>query len=100
MNLEVPKLEVLNLSHTKFDDEALYTISKSFCGILKLSLRNCNDVTKKGVKHAVENCTQLRKISLYGCQKVHADVVSSMVSSRPLLRKITTPPTRNEISKR
>ncbi|AES99034.2 F-box/LRR protein [Medicago truncatula] len=100
MNFEVPKLEVLNLSQTIVDDEALYMISKSCCGLLKLSLKNCNDITKKGVKHVVENCTQLRKINFYGCQKVHADFVSSMVSSRPSLRKITAPPARNGFGKR
>ncbi|RHN41503.1 putative leucine-rich repeat domain, L domain-containing protein [Medicago truncatula] len=94
MNFEVPKLEVLNLSYTNVDDEALYMISKSCCGLLKLSLENCNDFTKKGVNHVVENCTQLRKISLDGCHKVHANIVSSMVSSRPSLRQITAPPTR------
>lgn len=85
MDFEVPKLEVLNLSYTKVDDEALYMISKSCCGLLKLSLQDCNDVTKKGVKHVVENCTQLRKISLNGCFKVNANVVSLMVFSRPSL---------------
>ncbi|RHN58009.1 putative leucine-rich repeat domain, L domain-containing protein [Medicago truncatula] len=92
IDFEVPKLEVLNLSYTKVDDEALYMISKSCCGLLKLSLQDCNDVTKKGVKHVVENCTQLRKISLNGCFKVHANVVSLMVFSRPSLRRIRAPP--------
>jgi len=94
MNFEVPKLEVLNLSDTNVDDEALYMISKSCRGLMKLSLGKCNDVTKKGVKHVVENCTQLRKISLDGCHKVPANVVSSMVSSRPTLRQIKAPPSR------
>jgi len=91
MDFEVPKLEVLNLSYTKVDDEALYMISKSCCGLLKLSLQNCYDVTKKGVKHVVENCTQLRMIRLDGCHKVNGIVVASMVSSRPSFRKIIAP---------
>jgi hypothetical protein len=56
----IPQLEVLNLS----DDETLYAISKNCCGLLKLLLRKCGRVTKKGVKHVVENCTQLREIYL------------------------------------
>ncbi|RHN58007.1 putative leucine-rich repeat domain, L domain-containing protein [Medicago truncatula] len=54
MNFKVPKLEVLNLSYTKVDDETLYKISKSCCGLSKLLLKNCYDVTKKGVNHVVE----------------------------------------------
>ena len=40
----------------------------------------------------VENCTQLREIDLGGCDKVHANVVASMVLSRLSLRKIGAPP--------
>jgi hypothetical protein len=60
----VPKLEVLNLSNTKVDDETLYVISKNCCGLLYLSVDDCNDVTEKGVKHVEENCSQLRE---HGC---------------------------------
>ncbi|GAU22372.1 hypothetical protein TSUD_107010 [Trifolium subterraneum] len=91
MNFDVPKLEVLNLSHTKVDDEALNVISKSCRGLLKLLLEDCWDVTEKGVNHVVENCTQLREINLMGCTKVHANVVASMVLSRPSLRRIIPP---------
>ncbi|MCI13545.1 F-box/LRR-repeat protein [Trifolium medium] len=62
MNFKVPKLEVLNLSYTNVDDETLYMISKSCRGLLQLSLKDCIVVTKMGVKHVVENCTQLRLI--------------------------------------
>jgi F-box and leucine-rich repeat protein 2/20 len=64
INFAVPKLEVLNLSNTKVDNEALYMISKNCCGLLQLLLEKCNNVTEKGVKHVVENCTQLREINL------------------------------------
>jgi len=53
MNFVVPNLEVLNLSITKVNDKTLYVISK-----------NCSkedNVTEVGVKHVVENCTQLRE---------------------------------------
>ncbi|GAU45684.1 hypothetical protein TSUD_268160 [Trifolium subterraneum] len=92
INFEVPKLEVLNLSYTSVDDERLYVISKSCRGLLKLVLDNCCDVTHKGVKHVAKNCTKLREISLRGCDRVHADVIGPIVSSRPSLRKITSPP--------
>jgi F-box and leucine-rich repeat protein 2/20 len=80
MNIRVLKL-----------DEALHVISKSCCGILQLLLQNCKGITKKGVKHVVKNCTQLREINLSDCDKVHHNVVASMVFSRPSLRKIVAP---------
>ena len=92
LNFEVPKLEVLNLSHTTVDDETLYVISKNCCRLLQLSLKMCNHITKKGVMHVVENCTQLREIDLRDCHQVHASIVDDMVFSRPSLRKIATPP--------
>jgi F-box/leucine-rich repeat protein 2/20 len=61
MNFEVPKLEVLNLSYTNIDDQTLYVISKSCCGLLQLLLKDCPDVTEKGVEHVVKNCMQLKK---------------------------------------
>lgn len=64
MKFVVPKLEVLNLSNTRVDDETLYAISKNCPGLLQLLLELCNDVTEKGVKHVVENCTQLKEIYL------------------------------------
>ncbi|PNY09271.1 F-box/LRR-repeat protein [Trifolium pratense] len=63
-----PKLEVLDLSDTGVDDETLCVISKSCPGLLQLYLENCY-VTEKGVKHVVENCTQLREISLMACKR-------------------------------
>jgi F-box/leucine-rich repeat protein 2/20 len=56
----VPNLEVLNLSCTKVDDETLYVISKNCRRLLQLLLEACDDVTEKGVKHLLENCTLLR----------------------------------------
>ncbi|KAK2352523.1 F-box/LRR-repeat protein [Trifolium repens] len=66
MNFIVPNLEVLDLSSTNVDDETLRLISKNCCGLLKLSLVFCHGVTKKGVKHALENCKQLREIKVMG----------------------------------
>jgi len=54
MNFAVPKLEVLNLSRSATDDDALYAISMSCCGLLQLNLENCYDVTEKGVRQVVE----------------------------------------------
>jgi hypothetical protein len=61
LNCVVPKLEVLNLSNTKVNDKTLNVISKNCCGLLQLLLEHCNNVTEEGVKHVVENCTQLRE---------------------------------------
>ncbi|XP_045831664.1 F-box/LRR-repeat protein 4-like [Trifolium pratense] len=91
LNFEVPNLEVLNLSLRKVDDETLYVISKSCRGLLKLVMLYCHGITEKGVKHVVENCTQLREIELKSSSNVDANVVASMALSRPLLRKITPP---------
>ncbi|XP_013455008.2 F-box protein At3g58530 [Medicago truncatula] len=92
MNFEVLELEVLNLSHTRVDDKGLRVISKSCCGLLQLLLESCFEVTEKGLKHVVENCKQLREINLKNCRGVQGDIVASMVSSRPSLRKIIAPP--------
>ncbi|PNX93304.1 F-box/LRR-repeat protein [Trifolium pratense] len=89
LNFEVPKLEVLNLSRTKVDDKTLYVISKHCRGVLQLLLKCCNNVTEKGVKHVIENCTQLREINLSYRNNVDANVVASMVISRPSWRDIT-----------
>jgi F-box and leucine-rich repeat protein 2/20 len=93
MNFQVPKLEVLNLSKTKINDETLYVISKSCCGLLQLDLERCDHITEKGVRHVVENCTRLREINIQGCREVCVDVNfwTTMVFSRPSLRKIMTP---------
>jgi len=92
MNFDLPNLEVLNLTKTKVDDEALYVISNICPGLLQLVLQRCDDITKKGVMHVVKNCTQLREINLNSCPNVHAKVVCSMVRLRPSLRKIEAPP--------
>ncbi|KAK2439809.1 F-box/LRR-repeat protein [Trifolium repens] len=92
MNFEAPKLEVLNLSHTDVICGTLYVISKNCRGLLHLLLRCCPGVTEVGVNIVLENCTQLREIDLWGCYQVNSNVVSSMISSRPSLRKIIAPP--------
>ncbi|XP_045827669.1 F-box/LRR-repeat protein 2-like [Trifolium pratense] len=86
------KLEMLNLTRTSVDDETLYVISKSCCGLLKLRLKGCDYITENGVKHVIKSCTQLREINLRGCSKVHGYIVSYMVFSRPSLKMILAPP--------
>jgi hypothetical protein len=90
MNFDLPKLEVLKLSHTNVDDETMSVISKCCRGLLKLSLKGCI-VTEMGVNHVLEKCTQLREINLKYCPEVHGDVLASLIFSRPSLRKLTTP---------
>jgi F-box and leucine-rich repeat protein 2/20 len=92
MNFKVPKMEELNLSHTRVDDETLHVISKSCCRLLKLSVESCCYVTEKGVNHVVMNCTQLKEINLGYCRNVNANIVGKMILSRPSLRKIKPPP--------
>ena len=91
INFEVSKLEVLNLSRSATDDEALYAISKSCGGLLQLDLESCYDVTDKGVRQVVEKCTKLREINLRDCQNMAGNVVSEILLSRPLMRKIMIP---------
>nr|KYP42821.1 F-box/LRR-repeat protein 4 [Cajanus cajan] len=92
LNFEVRKLEELNLSRSGIDDEALSVISKCCRWLLQLDLENCSRVTAKGVRQMVENCTQLREISLVSCYEVEASIVAWMVFSRPSLRRIMAPP--------
>jgi F-box/leucine-rich repeat protein 2/20 len=92
INSDASNLEVLNLSHSKIDDQELYQISKSCPQLLQLDLEHCYYVTEKGVQLAIENCTRLREINLQHCRKVSTDIVSWMKFSRPSLRKITAPP--------
>lgn len=69
-------------------------ISKSCSGLLQLDLEKCYNITEKGVKQVVEKCTRLKEISLrhYVNVAVDVDLWNVMVLSRPLLRKIKTPP--------
>ncbi|PNY04194.1 F-box/LRR-repeat protein [Trifolium pratense] len=91
MNFRVPKLKVLNLSRSTVDDQTLNVITKSCTGILKLSLKHCDDVGYKGVKCVLQNCKKLREINLKHCPKVVRVNVDSMLLRRPSLRKIKLP---------
>ncbi|XP_045815789.1 SCF E3 ubiquitin ligase complex F-box protein pof2-like [Trifolium pratense] len=79
LNFVVPNLEVLNLSGTMVNNETLYVISKSCCGLLQLLLYNCKPVTQKGVKYLLENCTKLRKIRV---RKIHVSTENKKFFSR------------------
>jgi F-box/leucine-rich repeat protein 2/20 len=92
IDFEISNLEVLNMSHSTIDDEELYGISKILPRLLQLDLGHFYDVTDKGVRLAVENCTHLREINLRHCRKMSTNIVSSVIFSRPSLRKITAPP--------
>ncbi|KAL6494444.1 hypothetical protein OROGR_031244 [Orobanche gracilis] len=95
LNFQLPELEVLNLCYTKtiIDDEILCLISRSCCGLLKLYLRQCDQITEKGVGQVIETCERLRDIHLQGCCKVSDDVDlwMAMVLSKPSLRMIEAP---------
>jgi len=47
INFEVSKLEVLNLSHSRINDDTLYAISKRCPRLLRLDLEFCPHVTEK-----------------------------------------------------
>jgi len=91
-NVEASKLEVLDLSNSRIDGEAMYAISKICPRLLQLDLEHCYHVTEKGVSLVVENCIHLREINLRSCPKVSTKIVSWMIFSRPSLRKIKAPP--------
>ena len=94
VDFEVPTLFVLDLSGLRIHDETLSAISKSCYRLKRLHLDYCHEITAKGVKQVVENCKQLRVISLKSCEKVAADAVAVawMVFARPSLREIIAPP--------
>ncbi|KAI9089560.1 hypothetical protein K1719_029165 [Acacia pycnantha] len=92
IGFELPKLEVMNLSHSRIDDEALSTVSKTCCGLTHLELQNCFNVTSNGVRCVVGKCSRLREINLKHCNKVCADIIPWMVCSSSSLRKIMAPP--------
>ena len=91
-NVGPSNLEVLNLSHSRIDDQVLHEISKIFHRLLQLDLKHCYHVTEKGLRLALENCTHLREINLQHCRKMSTKIVSWMIFSRPSLRKIKAPP--------
>jgi hypothetical protein len=91
MIFQAPNLKILDLEFTTVNDRVLYTISKTCSGLLQLILANCFDCTEIGVKHVIENCTQLKEIDLRGCIRVHTNVFASMLSLKSL-RKITAAP--------
>jgi hypothetical protein len=91
-NVEPSNLEVLNLSHSRIDDQVLHEISKICPRLLQLDLKHCYHVTEKGLRLALESCTHLREINLQHCHIVSTKIVYWMIFSRPSLRKGTAPP--------
>ncbi|GAV91025.1 LRR_6 domain-containing protein [Cephalotus follicularis] len=87
IDFDLPKLEVLEVEGSVMNDDALAAIGKKCCGLLCLHLQGCLNVTRRGVKHVVENCRALREINLKQCI-IDGDLVAWMVSARPSLRHI------------
>ncbi|KAK9281051.1 hypothetical protein L1049_003943 [Liquidambar formosana] len=81
------KLELLEARGTMIDDEGLAMIAKRCSGLQYLNLNDCSEVTTRGVKEVVEKCTKLKEINLYKCCNVGADILVSMVCSRPSMRR-------------
>ncbi|KAK7253148.1 hypothetical protein RIF29_37618 [Crotalaria pallida] len=91
MNFQVPRLEVLDLSGSGIDDSSLLIIARRSCGLLRLNLTNCSNITTKGVRRAIKKCRILREINLLSCHNVAAGVIAWMVYARPSLRRIVAP---------
>lgn len=87
----VSQLEILNLSGSSIEDEALSMISRRFPGLLLLDIQNCWCVTAKGVREVVENCRAMKELNLKNCDLVDDDFVVGVKSSSPSLRTIITP---------
>ncbi|XP_020239143.1 F-box/LRR-repeat protein 2 isoform X2 [Cajanus cajan] len=91
IDFEVSQLEVLNLSGSRIEDEALSIISRRCSGLLLLNIQSCWHVTPKGVKQVVENCRALKELNLKNCWLVSGDFIAWVEFSRPSLRTIVTP---------
>ncbi|TKY64607.1 F-box/LRR-repeat protein 4 [Spatholobus suberectus] len=91
IDFEVSQLEVLNLSGSRIEDEALSIISRRCSGLLVLDIQSCWHVTPKGVGEVVENCRALKELNLKNCWLVSDDFVAWVEFSRPSLRTIITP---------
>ncbi|KAK7255171.1 hypothetical protein RIF29_28575 [Crotalaria pallida] len=88
IEFQVSQLEVLNLSGSRIDDEALSVISRKCCGLVLLDIQSCGYITEKGVREIIENCIALRELNLEDCSLLYDD--ACLEFSRPSLRKIIT----------
>ncbi|CAJ1951367.1 unnamed protein product [Sphenostylis stenocarpa] len=91
IDFEVSNLEVLNLSGSRIEDEALSVISRRCSGLLLLDIQSCWHVTPKGVREVVENCRTLKELNLKNCKMVSDDFVAWLEFTKPSLRTIVTP---------
>ncbi|KAL2338189.1 hypothetical protein Fmac_012635 [Flemingia macrophylla] len=91
IDFDVFQLEVLNLSGSRIEDEALSIISRRCSGLILLDIQSCWHVTPKGVKEVVENCRTLKELNLKNCWLVSDEFVAWVEFSRPSLRTIATP---------
>jgi hypothetical protein len=63
------KLQYLFLDGASITDIALFALSKGFCQLIELSLRNCDKVTYRGLEELVKGCPTLRKLDIGGAIK-------------------------------
>ena len=59
-------LQYLFLDYACITDIALFALSKGFCQLIELSLRNCDKVTYRGLEELVKGCPTLRKLDIGG----------------------------------
>jgi hypothetical protein len=69
LNFEVPKLEVLNLSHTEVDDESIITFGSSFPNLQILDFSYCNQISED-ICHVLRKCSKIRHLKLDKCPNV------------------------------
>lgn len=58
------KLQYLFLDRASITDIALFALSKGCCQLVELSLRNCDDVTYRGLEDLMKGCPTLRKLDI------------------------------------
>ncbi|KAL9229483.1 hypothetical protein vseg_004945 [Gypsophila vaccaria] len=87
----ISRLERIAAVCSGINDDVLTMIGMKSPGLLHLDLRDCRNITEKGVKEVVKFCTRLRYLNLSGCINVNVDVVQHIVNNRPSVRWLVSP---------
>lgn len=87
----LPKLEVLHIARSGFDDEGFVNIWNRCSGLRKLDMEGCMVATTKRVEEIVRNCVWLKEINLKGCYLDVYSVATWTTFSKPSVMKIIAP---------
>jgi len=108
-------LESLTLSYcSEINDDALYGLAKYCSSLQTLNFSGCSNITKSGLKALLGNClhlkeihlnylqsvvdgvvwklaecSELRTVNLYGCDKLSSSVLEEFIKSSPRLEKFS-----------